>query len=105
MNKANKRWKSGARKGNGTVESSRRAGRAFFFIDFNPQIVQMGNSFLKRVVVVCGAGKAVFPAGDWFRKHSVWISTKRLWENPNPYKTASGGDVDEGGDLRQIQQR
>ena len=77
----------------------------YFLIDLRPEFVRVGDSFPAEVVVVCGAGKTLFPAGDRFRKHSVWISTKRLWENPNPYKTASGGDVDEGGDLRQIQQR
>lgn len=81
------------KKGNGTVESSRWAERVFplpagtFLIDSRPGFVQVGDSFSAAVVVVCSAGKAVSPAGDWFCKHSVWISTKRILGESKPLKT------------------
>lgn len=58
-----------------------------FSIDLSPEFVWVGDSFPAAVVVVCGAGKTVFPAGDWFCKHSVWISTKRTLGEPKPLKT------------------
>ena len=98
------------KKGSGTVESSRRAGRVFlsqpvlFPIDSRPEFVRAGDSFPAAVVVVCGAGKAVFPAGNGFAS-IAFGSPNAFWENPNPLQSASGGDADEGGDLRQVQQR
>ena len=98
------------KKGSGTVESSRRLGEFFFpagtfLIDLRPEFVWVGDSFLAAVVVGVWCWENGFPAGDWFRKHSVWISTKRTLGEHKPLKQTNGGDVDEGGDLRQIQQR
>jgi len=59
----------------------------YFLIDLRPEFVRVGDSFPAKVVVVCGAGKTVFPTGDWFCKHSVWISTKRTLGEPKPLKT------------------
>ena len=58
----------------------------YFLIDLRPEFVQVGDSFPAAVVVVCCAGKTVSPAGDWFGKHSVWISTKRTLGEPEPLK-------------------
>src|SRR5699024_9153948 len=76
-----------------------------FLIDLRPEFVWVGDSFLAAVVVVCGAGKTVFQPVTGFASIASGYPPNAPWENPNPLKQTNGGDVDEGGDLRQIQQR
>ena len=41
------------------------------------------------------ARRGIFPAGDWFCKHSVWISKRILGSTPNPRRTVPADFIQE----------